>query len=72
VVPLAGLLCVLGFYLVATLRDNLAGLLWAAGILLVVVGAGSLRLARHPRVAARIGVHDWPTDSDCIEGPART
>jgi len=70
--PLAGLLCVLGFYLAATLHDNPGGLLWAAGILAVVVGAGSLRLARHPRVAARIGVHDWPIDSDCIEGPART
>lgn len=70
--PLAGLVCVLGFYLVATVRDNPGGLLWATGILAVVVGAGSLRLARHPRVAARIGVHDWPVDSDCIEGPART
>ena len=70
--PLAGLLCVLGFYLAATLRDNLAGLLWASGILAAVVAAGSLRLARHPRVAARIGVHDWPTDADAIEGPART
>ncbi|WP_349428419.1 APC family permease [Microbacterium sp. LWS13-1.2] len=70
--PLAGLLCVLGFYLAATLRDNPGGLLWTAGILTVVVGAGALRLARHPRVAARIGVHDWPIDSDCIEGPARS
>ena len=70
--PLAGLLCVLGFYLAATMRDNPAGLVWAVGILAAVVAAGSIRLARHPRVAARIGVHDWPTDSDTIEGPARS
>ena len=72
VVPLAGLLCVLGFYLAATLRDNPAGLLWSVGILAAVVVAGSVRMARHPRVAARVGVHDWPTDADCIDGPART
>ncbi|WP_109211476.1 MULTISPECIES: APC family permease [Microbacterium] len=70
--PLGGLLCVLGFYLAATIRDNLAGLVWAVGILGAVVVAGSLRVARHPRVAARIGVHDWPTDADCIDGPERT
>ena len=72
VVPLAGLLCVLGFYVTATLRDNATGLLWAVGVIAAVVIAGWVRLGRHPRVAARVGVHDWPTDADCIDGPART
>jgi hypothetical protein len=72
IVPLAGLLCVLVFYLASTLRDNPAGLLWAVGVLAAVVAAGSIRIARHPRVAERVGVHDWPTDADCIDGPART
>jgi amino acid transporter len=70
-VPLAGLLCVLAFYLGATMRENPAGLLWAAGILAAVVGAGSVRLLRNPAVAARIGVHDWPVDADTIDGSAR-
>jgi amino acid transporter len=69
--PLAGLLVVLGFYLAATLRDNPTGLLWAIGLLAALVAAGSVRIARHPAVAARIGVHDWPIDTDCLDGPAR-
>ena len=68
--PLTGLTGVLAFYLAATLRDNAAGLLWAAGFLAASVVAGAVRLARYPAVAARIGVHDWPVDSDCIDGPA--
>ena len=55
----------------ATLRDNPTGLLWASGFLAAFVVAGAVRLARHPSVAARIGVHDWPVDSDCIDGPVR-
>ncbi|MBW9092423.1 APC family permease [Microbacterium jejuense] len=72
IVPLAGLLCILCFYLAATVRDNLPGLLWATGILAAVVAAGCARIARHPGVGARIGVHDWPTDADCLDGPARS
>lgn len=72
IVPLAGLLGILGFYLASTMRDNPSGLVWAIGILAAVVVAGAVRIARHPRVAARIGVHDWPTDADCIDGPARS
>jgi hypothetical protein len=53
------------------MRENPAGLLWAAGILAAVVGAGSVRLLRNPAVAARIGVHDWPVDADTIDGSAR-
>lgn len=69
--PFTGLAGVLGFYLAATLRDNPIGLLWAVGVLAAFVVAGAVRLARHPSVAARIGVHDWPVDSDCIDGPVR-
>jgi amino acid transporter len=69
--PLTGLAGVLGFYVAATLRDNPTGLLWATSVLAAFVVAGAVRLVRHPAVAARIGVHDWPVDSDCIDGPAR-
>lgn len=70
-VPFAGLVGVLGFYLAAASRDNLAGLAWAlAGMTLIAV-AGAVRLARHPHVADRVGVHDWPVDGDCIDGATR-
>ena len=70
-VPLAGLLAVLGFYIAATASANLAGVLWALAILGAVVGAGAVRLARHPGLAARVGVHDWPIDADCLDTAER-
>ncbi|WP_127476734.1 APC family permease [Microbacterium sulfonylureivorans] len=66
-VPLAGLVAVLVFYLVSAAADNPAGLWWAAVILGAVVAAGAVRLTRHPGLAARVGVHDWPIDADCID-----
>lgn len=70
-VPFVGLVAVLAFYVTAALRDNPAGFLWAAGAIVVLIGFAAMRLARHPSVAARIGVHDWPVDADCIDGPGR-
>lgn len=69
--PLLGLVAVLGFYLIATVRDNPIGLGWSVGILTAVVGAGALRLLRRPAVAERVGVHDWPVDADTLEGRVR-
>lgn len=70
-VPFTGLAGVLGFYLVAASRDNPAGLLWALVGLGAIAAAGAVRLARHPHVADRVGVHDWPVDGDCIDGATR-
>lgn len=66
-VPFAGLLAVLAFYVTATAGDNPAGLAWAVALLAAVVVAGMMRLARHPGLASRVGVHDWPIDADCID-----
>lgn len=66
-VPLVGLVAVLAFFVGSMAGDNLAGLVWSIAILGAVVAAGAMRLARHPGVAARVGVHDWPIDADCID-----
>lgn len=70
-VPFLGLVGVLAFYLVTASRDNLAGLMCALAGLCAIAAAGAVRLARHPHVADRVGVHDWPVDGDCIDGATR-
>ncbi|WP_019178803.1 APC family permease [Microbacterium yannicii] len=70
-VPLVGLGAALAFYLSATLRDNPLGLLCVVTGLGALYAVGATRLARHPGIAARIGVHDWPVDADCLDGPVR-
>ena len=65
--PLAGLVAVLAFFVVSTAGANPAGLWWALAILGAVVTAGGVRLARHPGLASRVGMHDSPVDADCIE-----
>lgn len=68
--PFAGLLLVLAYYVGSTVTTNPIGLWSVLGFLAVVVVAATVRMARRPRLAERIGMHDWPVATDCIEGSA--
>ena len=69
--PLIGLTTVLAVYLSSTSPEAAPGLLGALACLAALVVVGAVRLARHPLVASRVGLHDAPVDTDCIDGSGR-
>jgi amino acid transporter len=71
VLPLTALVVVLAFFVGTTARDSPAGLAATLILFTAAIAAGMTRLVRQPALAARVGLHDWPVDEDCIDGAER-
>jgi amino acid transporter len=69
--PFLALIAVLAFFVRQTALDNPLGLVGTLVILGGLTTAGIVRIARDPAVFRRVGMHDSPIDTDCIDAGGR-
>lgn len=69
--PLIALVAILAYSARQAAIDNPLGLAGTIAILGSLVTAGMVRLARHPAISLRVGMHDSPIDTDCIDAGGR-